>query len=65
MQEYSETNLFAQAICRMYPCASFLDNENKLWKFVSGNWVWEFAVKDPNHKGHRYIWASEIVQQHE
>lgn len=40
---------------------SFLDRNNILWRFdKEGTWVGKPAVKDPNHKGHRYIWEEEI-----
>ncbi len=50
-------NSLAKLICN--ECgegASFLDSDFILWKFINGEWVGKKAIKDPNHKGHKYIW---------
>ncbi len=58
-----DSNKLAKIICADYPETkpSFLDNNNILWKMVDGDWIGKPVVKDPNHKGHRYIWEEEIA----
>lgn len=36
------------------------DGKNYITKHINGEYRTEEACKDPNYKGHRYIWKSEV-----
>lgn len=53
--------VLAEHICRKSPeSTSYMDNKGLLWKIVDGEFIGKPYVKDPNHKGHRYIWEEDI-----